>query len=135
MQQPGKNDLYIKISNFGYAHPEGFGYEAIIKELKLNKGGWEDVMIRGYMDNAIRSGETENFPHPNGNSTYSINPSLDSMFFLIERGQSRDLNSHKFILKYDAYFNYIDYLELQAVKEQSEKSEKHAICAIWIASA
>jgi len=41
-------------------------------------------------------------------------------------------NSH-FILKYDAYFNYIDYLELQKAIENSKEASSQARLAMYIA--
>lgn len=45
-----------------------------------------------------------------------------------------------FIIKYDAFFNYIDYLELQKAIENSNEANKHAeeaknlaLWAIWMA--
>lgn len=55
---------------------------------------------------------------------------------------NREIWNSRFILKYDAYFNYIDYLELQKAIENSNEANEHAknaknlaLWAIWIAIA
>ncbi len=59
-------------------------------------------------------------------------PVMDSMFLVIEKNRDLErIENHKFILKYDAYFNYIDYLELQAAKKSSIEANKNAKYALW----
>ena len=99
MQKPKEKDLYVRVSEYGHDHPDGFGYMDIKLGLKLNEGGWEDKMIKSYMENALKSGETGKFVGSAGTTGY-VNPNMDSMFFVIERGQDANFNSHKFILKY-----------------------------------
>lgn len=57
---------------------------------------------------------------------------MDSIFIVIEKDKDLEkIENHKFVLKYDAYFNYIDYLELQAAKQASIEASKNAKYALW----
>ncbi|MEI6326681.1 MAG: hypothetical protein WCO78_01015 [Candidatus Roizmanbacteria bacterium] len=107
-------NLYIRILSYGDKHPCGFTYEELKKELSLIENSWEDKTIKCYIDNALKSGRSDWSPKPGGGSENWVNPNMDSIFFVIERnGNENTPDNHKFILKYDAYFNYINYEDLK----------------------
>lgn len=135
---PNKKTLYIAISEYGYNHPEGFTYAEIKEGLELSNGGWEDKILIKHMTNALESGDKNYYPEPNSfNEELVVTPAIDSMFFVINKeslkGNSYDLSDgHKFILKYDAYFNYIDYLEYKEAIRSSKIALRIAIISIII---
>lgn len=128
------SSLYIKISKFALNHPDGFSYPELKEGISVIDGSWEDKIIKSYIYNALKSGETNNLLGPYTGHSYNIEtivtPALDSIFFIIEK---RDhLNECRFILKYDAYFNYVDYLEYREALKASESAKHVAYWSIGI---
>lgn len=132
MEKLNNLNLYIKILEFGHARIEGFTYNEIIESLQIIQDSWEDKIIKSYIFNALHSGEIIDFISPNSGHNSAIRPTMDSIFIVIEKGKDIEKNeNHKLVLKYDAYFNYIDYLELQAAKQSSVEANKNAKYALW----
>jgi hypothetical protein len=130
-----ENNLYVRICEFGNKFPEGFTYQAIQKGLNITEDDWESKIIKDYMLNALRSGRLDYSIKPGSGSHDFVNPSLDSMFFVIARVKNEsDVNEHTFILKYDSFFNYVDYLELKAAFESAEEAKKQANNALVVSS-
>lgn len=119
MQKINENNLYLRILKFWEAHPKGFTYYEIKAWLSLEE--WEDNFIQQNLINSLESWRI---------SSYGINPNLETIFVPLVKG---NMTESKFILKYDAYFNYIDYLELQKAIENSKEASSQARLAIYIA--
>lgn len=118
MKKESKN-LYIRIAKFAANSHEGFSATELKDALNLNE--WEVRIVDEYIRNALMNGNY------NG-AEIGMQSTLDTMFFAIERGETA-----KFIIKYDAYFNYMDYLELQAAKQTSIDANKNANKALcWV---
>lgn len=128
------SSLYIKISKFALNHPAGFSYTELKEGVGVIDDSWEDKIIKSYIDNALKSGETNDLLGPYNGHSYNIQtivtPALDSIFFVIEKRDN--LNGSRFILKYDAYFNYVDYLEYREALEASKSAKRYAIWSIGI---
>ncbi len=129
-----ENNLYVRICKFGNDFPEGFTYEQIKTGLQIDEDDWESKIIKDYMLSALRSGRIDVIIN-GGRSNNVVNPSLDSMFFVIEKVKNEnEINGHIFILKYDSFFNYIDYLELKAAFASSETAKKQARSALIVSA-
>ena len=127
-----ENNLYIRISEFGNRYPLGFTFEEITKDLQVNEDSWEAKIISDYMHNALRSGRLDRVMPRNVDV---VNPSFDTMFFVIlKAGNEDNVNGHKYILKYDSFFNYIDYLELKEAYASSKSAKKGAKNALLISA-
>jgi hypothetical protein len=86
------------------------------------------------MLNALRSGRLD-FIVNGSRSNSVVNPSLESMFFVIAKKENEtDVNGHTFILKYDSFFNYVDFLELKAAFASSETAKKQSRYALFVSS-
>lgn len=129
------DNLYIRISEFGNQNPKGFTYEQIKAGLQLNDSDWEAKVIVSYMKNALRSGREDIAIGIGAALQTNINPNLDSMFLVIQRGQNENnVNEHVYIMKYDSFFNYIDYLELKEAYASSISARKQAQAALIISA-
>ncbi len=140
MEKLNKNNLYLRILEFWEAHPKWFTYSELKKNTTLQN--WEDDVIRRYLYNAVLNNNesnkvlhetiflkiniSHNQPWQTVETTKLILPSEE------EKMNESIRNSH-FILKYDAYFNYIDYLELQKAIENSKEASSQARLAMYIA--
>jgi len=123
-----KKNLYIKIMEFGDKHQQGFIYQDLKDALELEP--WEDKIVQEYMNNAIKNGKGR--PHWNGiiGSGGFIEPDIETIFFVID--MMGGINDSKFVIKYDAYFSYINYLELQEMKKSSKWAMRTAVVSIFI---
>jgi len=129
-----ENNLYVRICKFGNEFPKGFTYEQIKTGLQIIEDDWESKIIRDYMLNALRSGRLD-ISVSGGKADAVVNPSLDSMFFVIEKVENEnEVKGHTFILKYDSFFNYVDYLELKAAFASSETAKKQASSALIVSA-
>jgi len=129
-----KNNLYIRICKFGNEFPKGFTYEQIKTGLQIDEDDWESKIIKDYMLNALRSGRLDTII-TGVKSNSVVNPSLESMFFVIEKVKNEnEVDGHTFILKYDSFFNYVDYLELKAAFASSETAKKQASSALCVSA-
>ena len=123
MNSINKDNLYIKIAEFGKNNSRGFKKSQLIKALKLSAGDWEIRIIDEYINNAVSNNTLAIY---GGGSRGTIS-GLDTMFFAIERGHDPTL-----IIKYDAFFNYVNYLEYEYALESSKEASKLARWSIWI---
>ena len=138
MDKIKENNLYLRILKFWEEHTEWFTYKQIKERLKLQD--WENQIIEEYLINALKNSKYYD--------TIYWGNYKDSVFFMIEceipqfssHSLEHDIDRAKFIIKYDAYFNYIDYLELQKAIENSKEANNHAknakrlaLISIWIA--
>ncbi len=130
-----ENNLYVRICEFGNEFPKGFTYEQIKTGLQISEDDWESKIIKDYMLNALRSGRLDVTVYGGGKADRVVSPSLDSMFFVIEKVENEnEVDGHTFILKYDSFFNYVDYLELKAAFASSETAKKQARSALRVSS-
>ena len=113
MNSSDKDNLYIRISEFGRKHPEGFSASELKGALELNE--WEIRIVDEYIRNAIMNGQYLG-------KEMGMQSTLDTMFFVIVRGDDA-----KFIIKYDAYFNYIDFLEFKEALKSSNTAKNLAL--------
>jgi hypothetical protein len=131
MNKIKENNLYLRILKFWEAHPEWFTYKQI--ESVLSPKDWEDRIIQEYLLNAVKNSKFFD-------SIYWGNYK-DTVFFMLERQDDirnradpiEYLSKSTFIIKYDAFFNYIDYLELQKAIENSKQASIQAKIAIYVA--
>lgn len=112
--------LYIKVAEFGVTHPDGFSQAELEDKLDLNE--WEVKVVGEYFRNALMNGLYL------GSEQRTLT-ALDTIFLVVERGDSA-----KFILKFDAYFNYIDYLEYGEALNSSKTARKLAFIALAVSS-
>ncbi len=150
METLKENNLYLRVLKFWESHPKWFSYAELTAVVKPKE--WEDNIIKRYMHNAILNWKIgNNVLHESvflesritdiPNNDYVQNVATDTGMFSSELTRINSaLNNAIFILKYDAYFNYIDYLELQKAIENSNEANTHAkwaknlaLWAIWIA--
>lgn len=151
MEKINENNLYLKILKFWEKHPKWFTYDELRKSISLES--WQDDMVRRYFYNAaLNNKERNSVLH----ETMFIKIDIDMISDWIKSSHipmhpdgdsenekiNREIWNSRFILKYDAYFNYIDYLELQKAIENSNEANEHAknaknlaLWAIWIAIA
>ena len=115
--------LYIKISEFNYAHPEWFTPNEL--NASINFSTWESKILKQHFSNAF---------HSSRNTAIST---LETIFFVVEPHsamQDRDaINKSKFTLKSEAFFNYLDYLELQEARKMSQQAMRSSIDATKLA--
>ncbi len=130
MSDINENNLYIRVMKFWEEHPEWFTFRQLQSELNFTSN--ERKIIEEYISNALMSWR---------NLWWNMwtQPVYDSIFVLVDRNDNSTENA-LIILKYDAYFNYIDYLELQKAIENSREANEHAkwaknlaLWAIWFA--
>lgn len=61
---------------------------------------------------------------------------LDTIFLIIDYinndPQKNAVNTSKYILKYDAFYDYLDYLEFQEARKSSKSAKRWAIFAILL---
>ncbi len=117
-----ENHLYIKIAKYALLKPEGFSPIELKSELNLNH--WEERVVNKNFQNACDArNKTDN--------------TLDTIFLIIDYinndPQQNAVNTSKYILKYDAFFNYLDYLEFQEARKSSKQAIESAKTAINIA--
>lgn len=115
MSASDKNNLYIRIAEFCTNYPAGFTQDELKNSLLLNE--WETRVVDENFRNALMNGQY-------AGQQIGMPTSLDTMFFVVERGENA-----KFIMKYEAYFNYVDYLEFQ----EALRSSRTAMRLSWVA--
>ncbi len=138
MKDLNENNFYIQVLEFGEKYPEWFTYNELKEYLQIRDNDYKDKIIKSYLFNALTSGAVnESIWVWNGHGYITdtvVTPVMDSMFFVIEKSTDvTNLENHKFILKYDAYFNYIDYRELKEALKSSKDAKIIAIISIIIA--
>ena len=120
MAKPMKQNLYIRLLEFGLNQPNGFSHEELETHLNLNE--WEKKIVNKFIELALNTGRP--VPGPTG----YIPDSENTIFVLIS-------NDHpigaRFILSHNAFFSYLDYLELQSAKETSNSANRNAKLALW----
>ena len=141
------NNLYLRILKFWEKNQKWFAYPELQQELQLED--WEDDIIKVYLYNAVLNNRERNeglhetmFIKININSQRWVK--WTSPVIIIDPSETEKINeslaNNHFIIKYDAYFNYVDYLELKKAIENSNEANTHAkwaknlaLWAIWIA--
>lgn len=115
--------LYIKVSEFNYAHPEWFSPNEL--SASINFSNWEIKILKQHFSNAF---------HSSRNTAIST---LETIFFVVEpRSAMQDwdaINNSKFTLKSEAFFNYLDYLELQEARKISQQAIRSSAEATQLA--
>jgi hypothetical protein len=96
-------------------------YNAVLNNNSWNKVLHETIFIEARINSSI--------PNPLGDSFISMPLETLSEEQIINNA----IWENEFILKYDAYFNYIDYLELQKAIENSKEASSQAKLAMYIA--
>lgn len=144
MNKIKENNLYLRILKFWEAHPKGFTYEDINKA--INPQPWENKIIKRYLYNAVLNNSPANkVTHETIFIEVKIDSSIPDKWKIhyipetIEEKLSeediinKNIWKNEFILKYDAYFNYIDYKELTEALKSSREAKIIAIISIIIA--
>jgi hypothetical protein len=140
MKNIQEDNLYLKVLEFWVYHPKWFTYTELSTKVDLQN--WEDTVIKRYLYNAVLNNHENNKVL---HETIFLKINIDTIkgFLWItqvtildtseESRISETILSSHFILKYDAYFNYIDYLELQKAIKNSKEASSHARLAMYIA--
>ncbi len=146
MEKIKESNLYLRILEFWEAYPKGFSYNLLKRAIRPND--WENTIIKRYLYNAVLN---KNSLNKILHETIFIEVTIDSNIpnpltdihdiplFKRELSEEQIIDKaiweNEFILKYDAYFNYIDYLELRKAIENSNEANNHAkeakLYAIW----
>lgn len=118
------NHLYIKIARYALLKPEGFSPNELLRDIQLNE--WENRVIQKNFQNAC-------------DARISADNTLNTIFLIIDYINNNPLinavNTSKYILKYDAFYDYLDYLEFQEARKSSKQAmdtSKTAIKIAWI---
>lgn len=120
-------NLYIRLLEFGDRHFNGFSYKEIIEDKELDLNEWEKGVVDAYLKNSSDSANQ---------NIVKQSPIKSDIFVLIEKGHeifNQKEDSKKYIINYEAYFNYIDYLELVEARKTAEDANNHAIWSIRVA--
>ena len=113
--------IFLKIIEFGLNRPDGFTYEEIMEELRLD--GWEKDITGEYLRCAFK------------NAYYMRNvgesANIETPFFVVKlRGSHFESGDAKYIISFDAHFKYIDYQELKFARENAEHAKTFSLRAI-----
>jgi hypothetical protein len=150
MEKLKETNLYLRILKFWESHPKWFSYKDLVNSTKPSN--WEDIIIKRNMYNAILNRRpSSKIAHETIFLEVKIDTVPEDQYLpltpVLSFGKPSEetiindaINRTIFVLKYDAYFNYIDYLELQKAIENSNEANNHAknakilaIISIWIA--
>ena len=118
-----KENIYIRVIKFGIEHPEGFSYDSIINDKRLELNNWEKNIVDGYFKSAYENEEWTSRGHIIG---------LETLFLAVNKIGGYKDDKTKFIINLDSQFKYIDYLELKEARETATKAHKIAMSAIII---
>lgn len=121
-------NLYIKILEFGEERFDGFSYKDLINDKSLNLDEKEKLIIDKHFEIAFKNREKVMM----GFSDATNN--TETIFMLSQWKGGRYNEESKYILGYNAYFNYIDYLELQEARSNAETAKRDARISIYIAT-
>ena len=119
-----KSDFYIELLKFCDGICGEFSYSQLKDGLLKDAKEWEEKIVSTYLDSAHKNKWNQDV------GKYS---DYETIFWCTHHGSSPISNDSKYILSYNAKFNYIDYLELQLARNNAVKARNYSIIAIAIA--
>ncbi len=114
--------IFLRVISYGLKFKDGFTYHQIVSDMRLAE--WEKKIIDQYLY----------YAHLNHQYARQLNQSanIETPFWMISGGSGHQDESCKYIVSYDAQFNYIDYKELQFARENAREARNLSIIAIGI---
>ncbi|MBP9812551.1 hypothetical protein KBC86_04160 [Candidatus Gracilibacteria bacterium] len=131
MKEIDKNNLYLKVLEFGVSHPSGFKLKDLLEKLRLEE--WEAAIVYEYARIALFN--RYNNLSPRDTIFLKIDKSSAETSGLNIKSERDEIMNGLLILRHDSFLSYIDYLELQQAINNSKEANKHAKTATIIAIA
>ncbi len=117
-----EKNLFLQIIQWGLTKPDGFTYSEFNENLKFE--GWKRSVTDNHFEQAYRNHEA--MSHHN----IAIG---DTVFLHIGPRNSYNEATARYIINYNAQFNYIDFEELQFARKSAGEARLLAIIAILVA--
>jgi hypothetical protein len=118
-----EDNIFLRVIDYGLEYPDGFTYDQLVRDLKLE--GWELETVKEHFYIASRNYENVRGLHESANT--------ETLFFVIKRGGSVFTDDNwKYIISFDANFKFIDYHELKFARENAKEAKRLAVIAIAV---